>query len=121
MSGSTWRRAGEIVIGNCCYRIGRGKMLLPGSQEVGTYEITERFMRSTRVDLVDRASTRKFEFRQKRVFCGALVLYESGIPVAEYAPNLIQSSYRVVARKQAPQTIVLLSIWLAVVAGVFNA
>jgi len=121
MSGSTWKRAGEIIAGNSCYHVGRSTMLLRGSQEVATYEIAERFMRLTRVHLVDLSSGREFEFRQKRMWCGTLVLFESGLPVAEYVSKLFQSRYRIVAVKETPESVLLLSIWLAVVAGVFRA
>ena len=121
MSGSPWKRSGEIVAGDCCYRVGRGKMLPPRGRAVATYAISERFMRFTRVVLCDLVSHREFELRQKQIWRGALVLCESNIPIAEFVPDIFQRHWRIELEKEMPQSIVLLSIWLAVVASVFNA
>ena len=120
MTCSTWRAVGEITAHDNCYRLERGRMLLPTREEVATYTFNKGFGVFTRVVLIERATNRKFELCQKWIWRGTLVLRESGSPVAEYVPNFFQTKYRVTSLADIPQEIALLSIWLAAVASVFN-
>lgn len=121
MSGSTLRRAGEIQFGDRCYRVDGSKLFQTEGTTVATYGIARRFMRFTRVGLTDLATLREFELRQKQMWCGTLILSEAGNPIAEFEQRWFQSKYRITAQESTPQPVLLLAVWLAAVAGVFNA
>lgn len=121
MDGYTWRRAGEIVAGDICYYVDGSRMVRSQGDEVASYMITERFLRFTRVKLSDTASGREFELRQRKMWCGTLILSESDRTTAELVQRMFQSKYRITAQNTTPQSILLLSVWLAAVAGVFYA
>ena len=121
MSGSTLRRVGEIEVGDCCYRIDGSNMIHTEGTTVATYVVVERFMRFTRVKLTDPVTLREFDLRQRQMWCGSLILSEAGKPIAEFAQRWFQSKYRITAQESTPQSVLLLAIWLAAVAGVFNA
>ena len=121
MSGSTWKRNGEITVADRHYQICYSKMTKAEDQAVASYSINERFMRLTRVSLVELATQREFLLQQKRIWSGSLILTEADTPVAEFSQKFLRPPYRVTTSNTLPQPILLLSIWLAVVAGVFNA
>ena len=120
MTKSLSRQPGKIDARDCKYQV-NSATLLQGCQEIATYRLFERFMWFARVELNDCASRRTFSLRLKRMCSSKLVLFEDGQSVAELLPNLFRSNYRVVAQRDTPELIVLLSIWLAVSPCVFSA
>lgn len=128
MEGRMFTRAGEITTPQATYRIGRGRMqrLVPdgrfrAERLAATYEIREWFLMRTRAVLVDCTTGRRFELRQKRPWSLTHVLSESGSPVAECTVSILQPTGRMTVHRDVPESVLLLSIWLDAVAGIFSA
>lgn len=84
-------------------------------RDMATYKITGNDVAP--LVMVDCDSGRQFQLRRKTIFSSVLV--ENDLPVVTYVPRPWGTKYRVTAKKDTPQSVILLSVWM-LMKGVWN-